>query len=127
MWEQTLSCCWFAIISCAEATLYAVYKQLLGMHDAGGMHQSVVCLHCRKQFGNNPDISKALRLLVSEKKVKRAGKGGRINPFTYKVGSALPLCLLTASGSSHFVTASVQPPNSACVLHCQPRPGVTDQ
>ncbi len=56
------------------------------------MHQSVVCLCCRKEFGNNPDISKALRLLVSEKNVKRAGKGGRVEPFTYKVGSALPLC-----------------------------------
>jgi hypothetical protein len=56
------------------------------------MHQSVVCLHRRKEFGNNPDISKALRLLVSEKNVKRAGKGGRIDPFTYKVGPALPLC-----------------------------------
>ncbi|KAA6427280.1 MAG: hypothetical protein FRX49_03037 [Trebouxia sp. A1-2] len=39
----------------------------------------------RKEFGNNPDISKALRLLVSEKNVKRAGKGGRIDPFTYKL------------------------------------------
>ncbi|DBA92787.1 TPA: hypothetical protein ACH3X1_002979 [Trebouxia sp. C0004] len=41
----------------------------------------------RKEFGNNPDISKALRLLVSEKNVKRAGKGGRIDPFTYKLAA----------------------------------------
>ena len=40
---------------------------------------------CRRDFGNNPDISKALRLLVSEKNVKRVGKGGRVDPFTYQV------------------------------------------
>jgi len=89
--------------------LYAVYKQLLGMH------QSVVCLHCRKEFGNNPDISKALRLLVSEKHVKRAGKGGRIDPFTYKVGSALPLCLLTANFSSHFVKCCIRATTKQCL------------
>jgi len=101
-------------ISYTEATLCPIYKQLLGMHAAGGMHQSVVCLRCRKEFGNNPDISKALRLLVSEKNVKRAGKGGRIDPFTYKVGLALPLCLLTASFSSHFVTCCISATTKQC-------------
>ena len=103
------------IISCTEATLYAVYKQLLGTHAAGGMHQSMVCLQCRKEFGNNPDISKALRLLVSEKNVKRAGKGGRIDPFTYKVGSALPRCLVTGSFSSHFVKCCISATTKQCL------------
>ena len=80
----------------------------------GGMHQSVVCLLCRKEFGNNPDISKALRLLVSEKNVKRAGKGGRVDPFTYKVGLALTLCLLTASFSSLFVKCCLSATTKQC-------------
>ena len=40
---------------------------------------------CSRDFGNNPDISKALRLLVAEKNVKRVGKGGRVDPFAYQV------------------------------------------
>ena len=40
---------------------------------------------CRREFGNTPDISKALRILVTEKNVKRIGKGGRAEPFTYQV------------------------------------------
>lgn len=95
--------------------MYAVYKQLLGIHAAGGMRHSMVCLRCRKEFGNNPDISKALRLLVSEKNVKRAGKGGRIDPFTYKVGSPSPLCLLTASFSSHIVKCCISATTKQCL------------
>lgn len=37
----------------------------------------------RGVFGNNPDTSKALRLLVKEHKVKRFGSGGRSDPFVY--------------------------------------------
>lgn len=37
----------------------------------------------RQEFGNNPDTSKALRFLVSEKKIIRAGLGGRRDPFSY--------------------------------------------
>lgn len=37
----------------------------------------------RQEFGNNPDTSKALRFLVSEKKIVRKGVGGRRDPFNY--------------------------------------------
>jgi len=37
----------------------------------------------RNAFGNNPDTSKALRMLVKEHKVKRFGSGGRSDPFVY--------------------------------------------
>jgi hypothetical protein len=37
----------------------------------------------RQEFGNNPDTSKALRFLVSERKIIRAGLGGRRDPFSY--------------------------------------------
>ena len=48
------------------------------------MHKSCL-MSCRREFGNTPDISKALRILVTEKNVKRIGKGGRAEPFTYQV------------------------------------------
>ncbi|GAQ80399.1 hypothetical protein KFL_000530260 [Klebsormidium nitens] len=39
----------------------------------------------RKEMGNTPDTSKALRMLVSDKKVNRRGTGGRPDPFIYKI------------------------------------------
>lgn len=51
---------------------------------------SVTC--CRQKFGNTPDISKALRMLVTERNVKRIGKGGRAEPFTYQVAHAPKIC-----------------------------------
>lgn len=61
------------------------------------------CWWCRRDFGNNPDISKALRLLVAEKNVMRAGKGGRADPFTYQVGLLhLTNCLLLYSVTSNM-------------------------
>ena len=37
----------------------------------------------RRAFGNTPDTSKALRLLVATHAVARTGRGGRCDPFAY--------------------------------------------
>lgn len=37
----------------------------------------------RDKFGNDPNTSKALRLLCSKRVVTRTGMGGRLSPFTY--------------------------------------------
>ncbi|KAL3137140.1 hypothetical protein ABBQ32_006710 [Trebouxia sp. C0010 RCD-2024] len=52
----------------------------------------------RRDFGNNPDISKALRMLVAEKNVMRVGKGGRADPFTYQLAL---VALQKVQGSLH--------------------------
>jgi len=43
----------------------------------------------RQEFGNNPDTSKALRGLVQEQKIVRAGMGGRRDPFAYTIAGTL--------------------------------------
>jgi hypothetical protein len=58
----------------------------------------------RTTFGNTPDTSKALRLLVgSDKKVQRTGRGGRIDPFQYQARIQLcaAVCLLQVRSHSH--------------------------
>jgi hypothetical protein len=50
-----------------------------GVTPFGGVPERIV----RQEFGNNPDTSKALRFLVSEKKIVRKGAGGRRDPFNY--------------------------------------------
>ncbi|XP_023639039.1 uncharacterized protein LOC17886760 isoform X2 [Capsella rubella] len=42
-------------------------------------------VHIRQILGDSPDTSKALRMLLKMKEVKRFGTGGRIDPFIYKV------------------------------------------
>lgn len=37
----------------------------------------------RETFGDNPDTSKALRMLVKQHRVKRFGTGGKADPFVY--------------------------------------------
>ena len=37
----------------------------------------------RETFGDNPDTSKALRMLVKQHRVKRFGSGGKADPFVY--------------------------------------------
>ncbi|KAJ7557750.1 hypothetical protein O6H91_04G007800 [Diphasiastrum complanatum] len=41
----------------------------------------------RAALGNSPDTSKALRLLLTQKRVLRYGNGGRGSPFMYSVTS----------------------------------------
>ena len=67
-------------------------KAVLARYAAAVWGQVWQCDH-RRDFGNNPDISKALRLLVSEKRVKRVGKGGRADPFTYQVIFSSEACV----------------------------------
>ena len=38
----------------------------------------------RNEFGNTPDVSKALRMLRSRGRVVRSGEGGRLSPFSYR-------------------------------------------
>jgi hypothetical protein len=38
----------------------------------------------RDALGNNPDVSKALRVLVREGEISKYGTGGRLDPFTYR-------------------------------------------
>jgi hypothetical protein len=37
----------------------------------------------REHFHNNPNTSKALRLLVTNKIISRSGVGGRLDPYIY--------------------------------------------
>ncbi|KAG2488365.1 hypothetical protein HYH03_013055 [Edaphochlamys debaryana] len=53
---------------------------ILGMVD----HDVVFEKEIRTALGNNPDTSKALRLLMNQGKLVRTGQGGRGNPFCYR-------------------------------------------
>ncbi|CAL8462295.1 g1826 [Coccomyxa elongata] len=39
----------------------------------------------RRDIGNTPDTSKALRMLVHARKINRSGRGGRSDPFKYEI------------------------------------------
>ncbi|KAH9320825.1 hypothetical protein KI387_015464, partial [Taxus chinensis] len=47
--------------------------------------------HVREYFGNTPDTSKALRILLKEHRVKRFGAGGKWDPFVYMATVTLGL------------------------------------
>ena len=67
----------------------------------------------RGLLGDNPDISKAMRLLTASGKLAKTGRGGRVTPFFYNVRSShmelgcdrgsVPavICQLTAMTSRH--------------------------
>ncbi len=62
----------------------------------------------RKVFGNTPDTSKALRLLMSQNIVVREGKGGRVSPFQYtKVREPPPGALMMAPSEAGVGGADV--------------------
>ncbi|GIL50968.1 hypothetical protein Vafri_7043 [Volvox africanus] len=74
----------------------------------------------RATFGNNPDTSKALRLLEEQGKVKREGKGYRMHPFSYKltpVGRVEYERLLAEAGPSYmfalFMGVHLPPPSTS--------------
>ena len=75
----------------------------------------------RKDFGNTPDTSKALRLLVSAHKVKRLGIGGRSDPFEYQVPGQQPgaLSYISPEGFACVNAAFNQgpPPLSSLLQH----------
>lgn len=43
----------------------------------------------RRDIGNTPDTSKALRMLVNARKIIRKGRGGRSDPFLYEIPSCV--------------------------------------
>ncbi|BDA46155.1 hypothetical protein COCOBI_08-2470 [Coccomyxa sp. Obi] len=66
--------------------------KILPRNIQGGVKQSIAqvwrilsCLEFRRDVGNTPDTSKALRMLVHARKINRTGRGGRSDPFTYEI------------------------------------------
>ena len=55
-----------------------------------GVRGATVERDFRLLFGNTPDVSKALRLLVHGGLVRRAGGGGKNAPFVYTLRSRAP-------------------------------------
>ena len=86
---------------------------------------------CRKEFGNTPDISKALRLLVTEKNVKRAGKGGRAEPFMYQVplhsNTSMHALCTTCSGVPSFSVLCMTMQSGRTLVITQPHMLVQQQ
>ncbi|KAG2439109.1 hypothetical protein HYH02_006631 [Chlamydomonas schloesseri] len=60
----------------------------------------------RTTLGNNPDTSKALRLMVNQGKLVRTGHGGRGNPFAYR---CTPLGLSTLQKIEAAATPGAEP------------------
>ncbi|KXZ46310.1 hypothetical protein GPECTOR_45g180 [Gonium pectorale] len=60
----------------------------------------------RCALGNNPDTSKALRLLITQGKLVRTGQGGRGNPFCYR---CTPLGITTLQRIEEAATPGADP------------------
>ncbi|KAI4330512.1 hypothetical protein MLD38_028797 [Melastoma candidum] len=56
-------------------------EAILKLLSEGSAHETRI----RKELGDSPDTSKALRALLKLEEVKRSGKGGRRNPFIYTI------------------------------------------
>ncbi|KAK9817824.1 hypothetical protein WJX72_002732 [[Myrmecia] bisecta] len=79
-----------------------ILERLLSRLEEG--HQTHVESLIRREFGDTPDVSKSLRLLVTEKRLLRLGKGGRADPFLYKVRRRMAgQCTQYSVLSEHFV------------------------
>ncbi|KAK9906751.1 hypothetical protein WJX75_007360 [Coccomyxa subellipsoidea] len=79
----------------------------------------------RRDIGNTPDTSKALRMLVNARKIIRKGRGGRIDPFLYEI----PSCVveeIMATESEDDLHAQVYMSDGAAQEQKQEAP-VTDQ
>ena len=63
----------------------------------------------RRDFGNSPDTSKALRLLVACRKASRKGRGGRCEPFHYEI----PAAVLAAVASAGSAAAALAKPDGS--------------
>lgn len=70
-----------------------------GVTPCGGVPERII----RQEFGNNPDTSKALRFLVSEKKIVRKGAGGRRDPFNYVLSNGT--ASLTAAAAADTIAS----------------------
>lgn len=63
----------------------------------------------RKEYGNNPDTSKALRILIHEGKIVRHGMGGRREPYSYTLAPGYvpkPLEAPADSSQNHLSDAA---------------------
>ncbi|KAI4325644.1 hypothetical protein MLD38_031025 [Melastoma candidum] len=56
-------------------------EAILKLLSEGSAHETRI----RKELGDSPDTSKALRTLLKLEEVKRSGNGGRRNPFIYTI------------------------------------------
>lgn len=80
----------------------------------------------REAFGNNPDTSKALRMLVVQDKIVRTGAGGRKEPFAYHlcadyVHQAVPI----TDASTAAQPSTISPPattEAAANIEAQQQP-----
>ncbi|XP_050230597.1 uncharacterized protein LOC126679587 [Mercurialis annua] len=65
-----------------SSTMSRKAEAILNMLSSGGGSSEV---QIRRALGDTPDTSKALRMLLKEKEVKRSGTGGRLAPFIYMI------------------------------------------
>ncbi|KAI3436096.1 hypothetical protein D9Q98_002154 [Chlorella vulgaris] len=72
-----------AITGTGQGGVERVMVKVKAAHRLHGKGPDVREGEIRQQFGNNPDVSKALRLLADQGKLVRNGLGGRQTPFTY--------------------------------------------
>ena len=82
----------------------------------GGVPERVL----RENFGNNPDTSKALRFLVTEKRIVRKGVGGRKDPFHYVMSGG------GGGGSSNTTTNNNDNDNDTSADGRAPSPGLSE-
>ena len=65
---------------------------------------------CRRDFGNTPNTSKSLRLLVSSRMVARTGQGGRVDAFRYSLPSDVLAIIAPGSSGAHQGAAAARLP-----------------
>lgn len=68
----------------------------------------------RRDFGNTPNTSKSLRLLINSRTVVRAGQGGRGDAFRYSIPGGV-LAAILPSGGDESATAEGGTPGPKCL------------
>ena len=64
----------------------------------------------RRDFGNTPNTSKSLRLLVSSRMLARVGQGGRIDAFRYSIPSDVLAVIAPGGIEAQRGAAAASPP-----------------
>ncbi len=77
----------------------------------------------RRDFGNTPNTSKSLRLLINSRTVVRAGQGGRVDAFRYSIPGGV-LAAIRPSGGDESATAEGGTPGPQCPTE-EPSQGIT--
>ena len=70
---------------------------------------SIGCMR-RRDFGNTPNTSKSLRLLVSSRTLVRAGQGGRLDAFRYSIPSDVLAVIVPGGIGALRGAAAASPP-----------------